>query len=261
MIAIVAAVREEVAALLSRGGFQLADRRGTVAGYVSPRLQVAVAIGGMGRHAAEDATAYLAERFSPALIVSAGFAGAVRHGLRTGDIVVCSRVWRVDGPSSTWSASTAEVGTVRNLPAEALESSRCIYARGECLTLPRVASDPSTKEHIGREFPISVVDMESFWVGTTAARHDIPWAVVRAVLDPLDQPLPPYAAVDDTAGAARMHALGYALSRPWEVPGLIRLGRQARAAGKALSTALGAIASEGRRARVMDAGKPQGRPC
>ena len=251
MIAIVSAVREEIAEYLSRGRFRTAVEDRGVRLYRSSALRhVAVAEGGMGREYAEKATRQVIERLDPDLIISAGFAGAVRSGLQTADLVSCQTLWSVDGPQDSWSPATAcsrspAYQTAAAWRGRASNGPEKVPIRGDCLTVPRVVSDPSAKQEIGQRFPVSVIDMESFWVSQTAAAFGVPCVALKAVLDPVEQRLPPHIVSTTAYGGAgrRRRAILYALSRPWEITGLIDLGSRARAASASLATALMDIAS------------------
>jgi hypothetical protein len=87
--------------------------------------------------------------------------------------------------------------------------------------------------------------MESFWVSQTAARYDVSTIVLKSVFDTVEQTLPQFVA--DAAGsgsAARWRgAIGLALSRPSQIPSLLRLAGPAKVARRALAESLRAIAS------------------
>ena len=81
--------------------------------------------------------------------------------------------------------------------------------------------------------------MESFWVCETAARNGVPNMVVRAVLDPAEQSLPPFVDIAADDGSSRWRrALVYAMRRPGNVPGLVRLAVQAKKAQGSLAAFL-----------------------
>lgn len=82
------------------------------------------------------------------------------------------------------------------------------------------------------------VDLESAAVARMAWRHGVPFAVLRAVCDGAARDLP-RAALVALDGAGRIGGLRVAwaaLSRPWELPDLIRLGGDAARARHALVT-------------------------
>ena len=253
MIAILAALTDEIADFLAQGRYRLAVRAGENRCFESASERgVAVVVGGMGKERAESATRAALERYTPDLVISAGFAGAVRQGFSAGDIVVCNRAWSVEGPPEGWSRESARSsgllgGASDSGLAHVLERMRPRPRNADCLSAPRLVSGSRAKEWIGTHFPVEIVDMESFWVCQAAARHDTPTIVVKSVFDPVDQTLPQFVA--DAAGSGAVArwrgALGLALSSPGQIPGLLRLAGQAKAARRSLANSLRAITSRG----------------
>jgi adenosylhomocysteine nucleosidase len=83
----------------------------------------------------------------------------------------------------------------------------------------------------------SAVDLESGAVARVAARHRLPFAVLRAVCDPAQRSLPPAAlAALNSEGAIRtLSVLGSIVARPWQIPALLRLALDAALARHALA--------------------------
>lgn len=251
MIAIISALTDEIADFLAQGRFRetmITD--GIRCFESSSERDVAVVVGGIGRERAELATGLAIERYEPDLVVSAGFAGAARRGFSTGDQVVCSRVWSLEGPQGGWSRESARSlgvldGASDSGPAHVLEAMRPRPKRADCLSVPRLIADSRAKEWIGTQLPVELIDMEAFWVCQTAARYDAPTIVVKSVFDPVEQTLPwSVAHLAGSGAVARWRAaLGIALSRPGQILALVRLAGQAAAARRALAISLRAIAS------------------
>ena len=84
------------------------------------------------------------------------------------------------------------------------------------------------------------VDMESHIAARVAARHDLPFAIVRTISDSADRALPPAALVGmKPDGGVALGAILASLARnPAQLPALIRTGRDAGAAFKALARAM-----------------------
>lgn len=83
------------------------------------------------------------------------------------------------------------------------------------------------------------VDMESHIVAHAAHQHSIPFAALRVVIDPADRPVPPLAVAGMAAdGSTDVGAIVIGLLKaPHQIGGLLRLGRDASAAKKALANA------------------------
>jgi hopanoid-associated phosphorylase len=97
-------------------------------------------------------------------------------------------------------------------------------------------SGPTAKRLLRQKTGAILVDMESQAVAKAASAHGLPFMVLRAVADPAWRGLPQSALVGlDEAGNPRISAvLGQLLRRPWELPALIRLGLDSRAAHETL---------------------------
>lgn len=106
-------------------------------------------------------------------LISAGFAGATRPGLKTGDLIWAEEVVdAVSGERARPSFSKPSLGGV---------------ASGRLVTVPRAAWSPSAKAALGARFEAVAVDMETAWVARAAGEKGIPWVAIRAVLDPMEQ--------------------------------------------------------------------------
>lgn len=82
----------------------------------------------------------------------------------------------------------------------------------------------------------SAIDLESGAVAAVAARHGLPFAVLRAVCDPAEFDLPPAAllALDAQGGIRPWRVAGSIAAEPRQIPALLALGRAAAAARAAL---------------------------
>ena len=93
----------------------------------------------------------------------------------------------------------------------------------------------------------AAVDLESGAVARVAARHGLPFAVLRAVCDPATLDLPPLAlAALDAGGRLRPWRMAASLAgRPDQIPGLLALARGAAAARAALIGRVGNVLGRG----------------
>jgi len=252
MIAIVAAIREEVSEYLSAGDFDLAskaDQGGRF--YLSDEAPgVVVVESGIGRQAAQKTVARVLDQFAPETVVSAGFSAAARPGLETGDVFLCDRVWASEGsfdPSgvSEPPSRVLDVGLVADRLDSSLRGSASNYATGSCLTVPNVIATATGKRRAGEHFPVSVIDMESFWVCEAALDHGASALIVRSVFDPMELTLPSFIenATAGPSGNRYEAALRYAISHPTGIPELVRLWALSRRARSPLTKVLTALTS------------------
>jgi adenosylhomocysteine nucleosidase len=91
------------------------------------------------------------------------------------------------------------------------------------------------------------VDMESHIAARVAARHDLPFAIVRTISDSADHALPPAALVGmKPDGGVALGAILASLARnPAQLSALLRTGRDAGAAFKALGRAFDLTEAQG----------------
>jgi adenosylhomocysteine nucleosidase len=99
-----------------------------------------------------------------------------------------------------------------------------------------VLADPAAKRAAHAATGAAIVDLESGAVARVAARHGLPFAVVRAVCDPAARALPPLAlaALDPRGRIGAGRIVGSLLRHPWQVPALLGLAGDAWRARAAL---------------------------
>ena len=157
-------------------------------------------------------------------LLSFGVAGGLDPALRPGDVRIARAV----------------VAGGETLPADPAWSARLAAALGVPTALfagsDTIVAQVADKTEMRAATGAACVDMESHIVARAAARRGIAWAALRAVTDPATRALPHAAAVGMRPdGSIDLPAILKSLGRnPGQLPGLIRAGRDARAAFAAL---------------------------
>lgn len=161
-------------------------------------------------------------------ILSFGCAGGLDPALRPGDCVLASRV--VDGTGAFQSDAAW---------TEALAASLPWAHRGAVAGLDAPLAAHAAKADLWHERGASVVDMESHAAARAAARHGLPFAALRVVLDPAWRSLPQAAvAAMREDGGTDLPALLRALARaPGEIAPLMALAVDAWHARRGLRRA------------------------
>ena len=165
-------------------------------------------------------------------VLSVGFAGALRDGLDTGDLVLARRLLTPgdDAPID------CDPGVLRTAEA-VLERSGARYRTGDTLTVDAALRTAGEKRSHGRQTGALAVTMEDYWLARVCARRRVPFLSVRSVLDVAAQELPPFVTGLGDKGlpvqVARV-ALGLAV-RPRHFPGVARLRSQVRRARSSLA--------------------------
>ena len=251
MLGIISAFEEEVKDYLKRRDFRVVAKEDRLRFHQSTsEPEVVVVTGSVGRLQAEMATTLLTQRYRPDRIVSAGFAGGVKAGLSPGDLFVCDRILSIEGPAAFWTAQDAKVSSEGQfaglddlIPSPSSFDQQ--YAICGCLSVPYFISSITMKAWIGANFPVTIIDMESYWVSEAAAASGVPNVVVRSVLDPMEQVLPDFVgdAVEDGSRPGWERAVKHIVSKPAETPKLFRLANQVKVAGESLGKFLAGLAT------------------
>ena len=137
--------------------------------------QVDCLVTGMGPRAGEAVRRRLSKG-DIQLVVSTGFAGGVRPGFHTGDLVLASEV--IHAPTGD-----------RHRPVSSYFSLIETAFVGPFVTVEQALSDPKAKAWAGNRFGAIAVDMESAAVAQAADQAGVAWVAVRAILDPMETPL------------------------------------------------------------------------
>jgi len=197
---------------------------GAEAALVSPRFRVAMA-GGRPERALALARAMAAEGASG--LVSFGIAGGLAPDLRPGALVVGEAV--------------ACGGRMLPCSPDLLTDVRA--RRGVVAAADAVVADPAAKAALFAATGALCADLESGGVAQAADEAGLPFAVLRAVADPASRGLPPAAAIGlDALGRVRLGAVLLSLARaPGQLPGLVRVALDTRAALTALRRAVAAL--------------------
>ncbi len=181
-----------------------------------------VEVGGGTPAGAEAAGARAVARGARGL-VSFGFAGGLDPALAAGALVVAEAVLEGVMRFEATPALAAALGPVR----------------GVVLAADAVVVDVEAKGAARAASGAVAVDLESGAVARVAARHGLPFAVVRAISDPAGRALPPAAlvALDARGRVALGRVLASLLRRPGQIGDLVALARGSARARESLRRA------------------------
>ena len=198
-----------------RRGFFL---KGKIAG-----APVILGLTGDGATRATSSVSFLLRDFPVSVLVGAGAAGALVPSLGAGEVVVASRVVDEQGdappPDAGWVSRAVALGAK---PATSVTWARpACNSRERSEVALRFGVDPGVA---------AVVDMESAAWARAAAKHGIPYAILRAVSDTFEEELPGFLAhclsrdgsINRAAVARRL------VRRPSALPKLLRVRRRVR---------------------------------
>jgi len=202
---------------------------------------------GIGRRRATE-TARRAFDLMPSaeLVIGTGVVGALASGLKPGDLILADRILasRVDGEIAKQVAASdeAHLGAVgRSLSAAGIK-----FSSGAILTTDRVLTVAEKRAAKDRDGAIAV-DMESSAIALEAVARRLPFIVLRAVLDEVDDEVAGAEAMADDLGRIKpLAATAYLVRNPGVVLKIPRMIRNLSLATTAIANALEAIAHEGK---------------
>ena len=213
-IGLIAGLRSELRCLpIGRGG---------------PAHVVTFAAGGSPERARARALGWAAEGRIHALM-SFGLCGGLDPQLEPGHIVVAHRIALPEGGALDFDAGWAHA------IAAGIAGARVAPLLGAS----DVAASADHKRALFERHAVPAVDMESRGVAEAAQEAGVPFVAVRAVADPAHRSLPKSAAraVDAHGRVRAMRVILGLAARPFDVPALIALGRDARRGHDALTAA------------------------
>jgi adenosylhomocysteine nucleosidase len=215
-VAIVAAIEREVRPLVKQWRVDEREHEGRRFRFYE-KNDLTLVCGGMGPEAARMAAEAVIALYRPAEIYSVGFAGALDSTLCVGDVFRPQRVLNAGDGSS------AEAGG----------------ADGVLVSFASVAS-PKQKQNLQEAYGARAVDMEAAAVARAAELHGIRFAAVKAISDEWDFEFPEIRRFVDGQGRfSEFRFALYAACRPWIWSKVIRMGRDASRASRALCEWLG----------------------
>ncbi len=219
---------------MSAGGDE-APRLGVVCGLVSEGallsgrpVQVRPVAGNSVR-ATEEVRALA--RNGVGALLSFGLAGGLVPSCDSGTVIVADAV--IAGSETLPCDPRLLEALSRELPVAAV--GRIVGSGAAVLTV-------EDKAALAERSGALAVDMESHAVARAARDAGLPFAVLRAVADPADRAIPSFALAglhaDGTVGA--WPVVKGLLRRPWCLSAILRLGRDSKAAHRALGQAVAA---------------------
>lgn len=197
-------------------------------------------ISGMGPANSAHAAKQLLESAPGKSLLICGFAGSLSPALVPGSFIVAQRV------CSTAPGAISYANNDSKLMSRAVSAFRA--ARQEWEAMPLVSADhvvitAAEKQQLASQTMAGAVDMETAAAVAVADKQGVPWLAVRVITDGVDDTLPldfnTFVGPDGNLSQGRV-ALA-ALTHPWKIPALIRLGSRSSLAANNLAAFLKAF--------------------
>lgn len=230
MIAIVTGLREELTPLLRRARIERVERVGRRRFHVGTLAGTPVALmaGGDGLENAEGSVSDLLRRLDASLLVGVGIAGGIVPAFKSGDLIVATEVLAPDGSAVACDPLAVERMTLADPRVR----------RATIRSVERIAGSVAAKHELARKVPVAhAIDTESAGWSRAASEFGIPFLVVRAIFDGVEDEVPELVSEAGTADGSidRGAVLRRALRHPTSIPGLMRMRAQLRACSEALA--------------------------
>lgn len=212
--AILAALPREVAPLVRNWSAPVVSKKDGTSIWENDRAIVVCA--GMGRDRIARALQLAESRGPLRAIISVGYAGALRTGMRTDGVY-----W----PAIVINGQTGE-------------RFACEDGEGVLVTADHVVRRDE-KPKLAAKWNADLVDMEAAAVARLARERALPFQTVRAISDPVDDNLPDLSRFTDEQGGFQSASFAmYVALHPWLIPTTVKLGRQSARASQAIAAAL-----------------------
>lgn len=199
------------------------------------KREVLVVTGGIGpRRSRETVSRFATAPLSA--VLSIGCAGALVPGLRTGQLILAPDVRlqpaKEDERLEQFSVDDDLLARMR----QAAERVGLPVAAGSLFTSPKVLFTPEEKAAQGKRTGAIAVEMESGVHAAFAAERQLPFLVMRVILDGVDMTIPAVAGLTTPDGEVRyFRAVSYLATHPQHFPALMAIKRARAAAAQALS--------------------------
>lgn len=189
--------------------------------------EASLLVTGIGAKHVERGLASVLRLERPDVLLLAGCCGGASPVAGNGKLVLVDRV--ADAQSEKeWRADKNLLEAAKKIS----EVQKISYQIGGMAAVDRVIIHPHEKADLGATHSVIALDMESAAVARFAVEHKIPWLAAKAVLDPVEERLPPLEGCYDAMGEARWGNLAeHFLKDPkamMQLPKMIYWASQAR---------------------------------
>jgi nucleoside phosphorylase len=196
----------------------------------------AVAATGDGWGAASAGIEMLLSSLEVERLLVLGIAGGLTLDLSPGALLLARQV------VSTIPSDGTQPSTLEPRPEDLDAARRDGFDVGTAVTARSLVATPEDKAETYRRLRLegpATVDLESAVYARAADAAELPWLVLRAVSDGIDEALPTFLprCQDDQGRVVRSKVVRYALARPGSLPELLALRRRLTAGAHSLAEA------------------------
>ncbi len=233
---IVSALKDEISALLGIMRVERTYRQDRAHFYDGTLAEVPVIIGytGIGTELTLAGLRHLAPWTECDAVIGTGYAGALDPHLATGHIVLTTEVRQSGVNGSAWASDPALVRMCRQFLAEDPNT-----MEGRLLTSEKALTTPALKQAAAQQYQAIAVDMESASLAAYCQEKQLPFVVLRVILDSAHERVPdPSEFLDRQKRISKRRVLSYMARNPSAMVELPKLGSQAKQAQQRIAALL-----------------------
>jgi adenosylhomocysteine nucleosidase len=159
------------------------------------------------------------------LVIGTGVVGALSGGLRPGDIVIADRAMRARADDAHPEHVVAVDAATLDYCERTLHAAGLASSTGAILSSPRVLPNAAEKRAAKQLSGAIAVDMESVAIASEAAAGGVPFAIVRTVIDSLEDEIFGAEMADEEGRVKPLAAANYLVRNPGallKIPWMIR---------------------------------------
>ncbi|HXX82197.1 MAG TPA: hypothetical protein VEI46_11655 [Thermodesulfovibrionales bacterium] len=199
--------------------------------------EVIVVQTGMGIRNAETSLDFVIKEYSPHMILSSGFGGALYDNATIGELIWASRVLLVNNAVR----DTIDLPDSDHLFNRL--SQKLTVRKGSVVTLEQWTKKPEIKRTLPRALPFPVCDMETFPLAKATITRGLPFVAIRSITDLSHEEIPPeLLSVSDESGNYRLaRSLKVLFGNPSLIPRALSLGKNSAIASQNLWRAVKAL--------------------
>lgn len=138
---------------------------------------------GIGMGNANEAAKHLLGLYQPSLLISAGYCGALREGMKSGELILPTEIRSEANDSFKPDPEGSE--KLSNI----IEGEKIPCHTGPLVTVFSPLRSPEEKRNAGRKGSIAV-DMETAAIAGVCQKKNVPLVALRVIFDPVEMDLP-----------------------------------------------------------------------
>jgi adenosylhomocysteine nucleosidase len=196
---------------------------------------ILLVLSGVGKERAKLAAGLILNKYPVDALISSGFGGGLNNQTAAGDVVIYSALICEDKRGGGLQKDLHPDPRLFSAAAKGCDASDLRVLVGRGITISQVCLTPESKLKLGKLSGADVVDMESYWIGLTAAENNIPFLAARSIFDSVEDDLTMLSHITDDGEVKPLKALGYFSGHPGQLRKAVSFSTNSKKAEKNLA--------------------------